>query len=153
MFLFCLEFRCVHSYYHLVPLVCCYCSVGYLSDSVDYSSSSLLKCFTDIGVFPCILSAQGNIWLYSWMWCLGLNPSMKLHALHRSVVPTGVIVLLWLCNPPRRGHGEPAKPGLLYPLVWIPCCDTVSEKLGSQHRVGSIPSDLESWVACCDRQD
>jgi hypothetical protein len=28
----------MHSYYHLVPLVCCYCSVGYLSDSVDYSS-------------------------------------------------------------------------------------------------------------------
>jgi hypothetical protein len=27
-------------YYHLVPLVCCYCSVGYLSDSVDYSHSS-----------------------------------------------------------------------------------------------------------------
>jgi hypothetical protein len=29
----------VHSYYHLVPLVCYYCSVGYLSDSVDYSLS------------------------------------------------------------------------------------------------------------------
>jgi hypothetical protein len=28
----------VHSYYHLVPLVCCYCSVAYLSDLVDYSS-------------------------------------------------------------------------------------------------------------------
>jgi hypothetical protein len=24
------------------------------------------------------------------------------------------------------GHGEPTKPRLLYPLVWIPCCDTVS---------------------------
>jgi hypothetical protein len=50
----------VHSYYHLVPLVCCCCSAGYLSDSVDYSSSSYLKCFTDAGVFPCILSADGE---------------------------------------------------------------------------------------------
>jgi hypothetical protein len=24
----------------------------------------------------------GSIWLYSWMWCPGLNPSVKLHALH-----------------------------------------------------------------------
>jgi hypothetical protein len=40
MFLFCLELWCVHSYYHLVPLVCCYCSMCYMSDSVDYSSSS-----------------------------------------------------------------------------------------------------------------
>jgi hypothetical protein len=37
-----------------------------------------------------------------------------------------VTVMLGLCNPPRRGHGEPAKPRLLYPLVWIPCCDTVT---------------------------
>jgi hypothetical protein len=64
------------------------------------------------------------------MWCLGLNPSVKLH-LHRSVVPTG----------------------LLYPLVWIPCCDTVSEKLGSWSRVCSTAGDLESWATCCDRQD
>jgi hypothetical protein len=51
---------------------------------------------------------------------------MKLHALHGSVVVVGVIVLLGLYNPPRRGCGEPAKPELLYPLVWIPCCDTVN---------------------------
>jgi hypothetical protein len=70
--------------------------------------------------------------------------------MHRSVVPTGVIVLLGLCNPPRQGRDEPAKPGLLYPLIWIPCCDTVSEKSGRQSRVGSIVSDLESWVTCCD---
>jgi hypothetical protein len=44
---------------------------------------------------------------------------------HESVVPVGVTVMLGLCNPPHRGHGEPAKPGLLHPLVWIPCCDTV----------------------------
>jgi hypothetical protein len=56
---------------------------------------------------------------------------MKLDAFRRSVVPTGLTVLLGLCNPPRRGHGEPAKLGLLYPLVWIRCCDIVSEKLGS----------------------
>jgi hypothetical protein len=50
----------VHSYYHLVPLVCCYSSVGYLSDSVDYSYSSWLESFTDVGVFPYILSADGE---------------------------------------------------------------------------------------------
>jgi hypothetical protein len=87
------------------------------------------------------------------MWCPGLNPSVNLHALYGSVVPAGVIVLLGLCNPPRRGHGESAKPGLLYPLVWIPCYDTVSEKLGSRSRVGSIASELASWVMCRDRQD
>jgi hypothetical protein len=65
------------------------------------------------------------------MWCLGLNPSVKLHALHGIVVPVGVTVMLGLCNTPRRGRGELAKSGLLYPLVLIPCCDTVSEKLGS----------------------
>jgi hypothetical protein len=69
---------------------------------------------------------------------------MKLHALHRSVVPTGVTVLLGLCNPPHRGRGEPAKLGLLYPLVWIPSCDAVSEKPGPRSRVGSIAADLES---------
>jgi hypothetical protein len=49
-----------------------------------------------------------------------------LHALHGGVVPTGVTVLLRLCKLPRRGRGKPAEPGLLYPLVSIPCCDTVS---------------------------
>jgi hypothetical protein len=87
------------------------------------------------------------------MWCLGLNPLVELHTLHGSVVPVGMTVLLGLCNPPRRGRGEPAKPRLLYPLVWIPCCDTVSEKSGSRSRVGSIAGDLESWVTCCDRQE
>jgi hypothetical protein len=48
----------MHSYYHLVSLVCCYCLLGYLSDSADYSSSLLLECFTKIDVFPCILSAD-----------------------------------------------------------------------------------------------
>jgi hypothetical protein len=48
----------MHSYYHLVPLVYCYCSVGYLSNSVDYSRSSKLEWFTDVGVFPCISSAD-----------------------------------------------------------------------------------------------
>jgi hypothetical protein len=87
------------------------------------------------------------------MWCPDLNPSVKLHTLLGSVVPAGVTILLRLFNPPFRGHGEPAKPGLLYPFVWIPCYDTVSEKPGSQSRVGSIASDLKSWVTCCDRQD
>jgi hypothetical protein len=48
----------VHSYYDLVPLVCCYCSVGYLSYSIDYSSSSQLECFTDVCVFSCISSSD-----------------------------------------------------------------------------------------------
>jgi hypothetical protein len=61
--------------------------------------------------------------------------------------------MLGLCNPPCCVHGDLAKPGLLYPLVWFPCCDTVSEKPRSQSSVGSIASDLESWVMCCDRQD
>jgi hypothetical protein len=73
-----------------------------------------------------------------------LNPLVKLHALHESVVPVGVTVLSGLCNPPCQGRGELAKPGLLYHLVWIPCCDTVSEKSGARSRVGSIESDLES---------
>jgi hypothetical protein len=47
------------------------------------------------------------------------------------MVLEGVTVLLGLCNLPHRGRGELAKPGLLYPLVWILCCDTVSEKPGS----------------------
>jgi hypothetical protein len=46
--------------------------------------------------------------------------------LGRSVALIGVTVMLGLCNPPRRGHGESAKPRLLYPLVWIPCRDTVN---------------------------
>jgi hypothetical protein len=70
---------------------------------------------------------------------------MMLHALHGSVLPARVTVMLGFCNPPRRGRGEMAKPGLLYPLVWIPCCDiVVSEKLGSRNRVGSNAGDLES---------
>jgi hypothetical protein len=85
------------------------------------------------------------------MWCPGLNPSVKLHALHGGVVPTGVKILLGLCNPPRRGRGELVKPGLLYPLEWIPCCDTISEISGPRSGVGSIVGDLESLVTCCDR--
>jgi hypothetical protein len=56
---------------------------------------------------------------------------VKLHALHESMVPAGVTILLGLCNRPRRGRSEPAKPGLLYPLVWIPYYDIVSWIPGS----------------------
>jgi hypothetical protein len=77
---------------------------------------------------------------------------MKLNVLHGSVVPAGVTDLLGLCNPPRGGRGEPAKPGLMYPW-WIPCSDTVSEKPGSRSRVDIIAGDLESRVMCYDRQD
>jgi hypothetical protein len=48
----------VHSYYHLVSLICCYCSMGYLSDSVDYSRSSYLEWFTNVYMFPRISSAD-----------------------------------------------------------------------------------------------
>jgi hypothetical protein len=48
----------MHSYYYMVPLVCCYCSMGYRSDSIDYSSSSWLEYFTDVGVCSRILSAD-----------------------------------------------------------------------------------------------
>jgi hypothetical protein len=71
---------------------------------------------------------------------------VKLHALHESVVPVGLTVMLGLCNTPCRGYGELAKPGLLYSLMWIPCCDTISEKLGLRSRVEGIAGDLESWV-------
>jgi hypothetical protein len=55
----------VHSYCHLVPLFCCYYSMGYLSDSVDYSSSSLLEYFTDVDVFSHILSADGETFVFT----------------------------------------------------------------------------------------
>ncbi len=77
-------------------------------------------------MFPCILSADEEAFGFTRGWCPGLNPSVKFHALHGSVVPAGVTVMLGLCNPPCRGRGEPAKPRLLYPLVWIPFCETVS---------------------------
>jgi hypothetical protein len=54
------------------------------------------------------------------MWCPGLNPSVKLHTLHGSVVPVGVTVMLGLCYPPRRGRGEPTKPGCCIPLCGFP---------------------------------
>jgi cytochrome c biogenesis protein CcdA len=69
------------------------------------------------------------------MWCPGVLPSVKLHALHRSVVSVGVTVLLGLCNPPRRGCGEPAKLGLLYPLVWIPCCGIIFAGVAKKSRL------------------
>jgi hypothetical protein len=43
----------------------------------------------------------------------GFKSFSEAHALHESVVPAGVTVLLGLCNPPHGGRGEPAKPGLL----------------------------------------
>jgi hypothetical protein len=69
------------------------------------------------------------------MWCSGVLPSVKLHALNGSMVPVGVTILLELCNPPNRGCGEPAKPGLLYPLVWIPCCGIVFAGVAKQSRL------------------
>jgi hypothetical protein len=60
----------------------------------------------------------------------GFKSFSKAPCLARMCVTTGVTVLVGFYNPPRQGRGEPAKPRLLYPLVWIPCCDTVSEKLG-----------------------
>jgi hypothetical protein len=63
----------------------------------------------------------------------------------------GVAVLLGLSNPSRRGCDEPAKPVMLYPLVWIPCCDIVGEIPGSRSRVCSIACDWESCVTLYDR--
>jgi hypothetical protein len=78
-------------------------------------------------VFPQISSTDEETFGFTSGRCVRvLNASVKLHALHGSVVPARVTVLLGLCNPPRRDRGEPAKPGLLYPLVWIPYCDTVN---------------------------
>jgi hypothetical protein len=37
----------------------------YLSDSVDYSSSSYLSSFANVGVFPCILSADGETFYFT----------------------------------------------------------------------------------------
>jgi hypothetical protein len=65
----------------------------------------------------------------------GVLPSVKLHTLHGSVVLGGVTVLLGLCNPPRRGCGELAKPGLLYHFVWIPCCGIVFAGVVKQSRL------------------
>ncbi len=64
----------------------------------------------------------GNIWLYSRTWCLRLNPSVKLHALHGSVVPTGVTVQLEH-NPPRSWTGRvgPSLPG----FTIAPCVDSL----------------------------
>jgi hypothetical protein len=44
----------MNSYYHLVPLILSYCSVGYLFDTAGHSPFSLLEWVTDVGVFPCI---------------------------------------------------------------------------------------------------
>jgi hypothetical protein len=68
------------------------------------------------------------------MWCPGVLLLVKLNALHGSVVPVGVTVMLGLCNPPLRGCGKPDKLGLLYPLVWIPCCGIVFAGVTKQSR-------------------
>jgi hypothetical protein len=107
--------------YHPKNLVCCYQIQVY-----RFTSSRRVRCVELLPKHIKCRPQSWNIWLYSWMWCPGLNPLVKLHALHESVVPAAVTVLLGLCNPPWRGRGEPAKPGLLYPLVWIPCCDTIN---------------------------
>jgi hypothetical protein len=51
----------MHSYYHLVPLVLSYYSVGYLSESIGHSRYSYLEWVTGVGVFPRISSADGEI--------------------------------------------------------------------------------------------
>jgi hypothetical protein len=143
----------VHSYYHLVPLVCYYCCVGYLSDSVDYIAPRSLSALPTLVCFLIFHQPMGKHLALLADLVSGLNPSVKLHDLHESVVPAGVTVLFGHCNPPCQGRGKLAKPGLLYPLVWIAFYDTICEKLGSRSRVGSIASDLESWIMCYDRQD
>jgi hypothetical protein len=74
--------------------------------------------------------------IFHWlMRCPSVLPSMKFHALPGIVVPVGVTVLLGLCDPPHRGCGEPAKPGSLYLLVWIPCCGIVFVGVTKQSRL------------------
>jgi hypothetical protein len=144
-----LELWCLHSYYHLIPLVLSYCSVGYLSDSIGLIAHVGYRRWCVSSYF---IGWRGNTWFYSWTCCPGLIPLVKLHALHKSFLPAWVIVLLGLCNPPCRGCGELTKPGLkswVYPLVWIPCCGTFH--LGSRSRVGYVIGDSKSWVTCCDR--
>jgi hypothetical protein len=81
-----------------------------------------------------------------------LLPLVKLHTLHGSVVPAGVIVLLGFCNPPRQGRGEPDKPGLCIPLCGFLAMIQLVRYRGHEG-VGSIAGSLESRVTCCDRQD
>jgi hypothetical protein len=50
------------------------------------------------------------------MWCPGLNPLVKLHALHGSVVHTGVTVLLGLRNPPAEVMVSQPNLGCCIPL-------------------------------------
>jgi hypothetical protein len=90
---------------------------------------------------------------------------VKLDALHGNMVPTGVTILLGLCIPPYRGRGESAKPGLLYPFVWIPYCDHGSMVLAGvivllglcippcRGRGESAKPGLWHpfmWIPCCD---
>jgi hypothetical protein len=79
-----------------------------------------------VSKFKSFIAWWGSIWLYYWTWCLSLNSLVKLCALHRSVIPARVTVLLGLCNPPRRGRGEPAKPG---------CCISLCGFLAVTHLV------------------
>jgi hypothetical protein len=72
----------VDSYYHLVPLVCCYCCVGYLSNLVHYiapRSSSALPMLVSFHVF--YQSMGKHLSLLADL-VFGLNPSVKIHALH-----------------------------------------------------------------------
>jgi hypothetical protein len=130
-----LELWCLHNYYHLAPFVLNYCSVGYLSDSIDHSLFLSRMIYWRWCVSSYFIGRQRNTWLYSCTWCLGVLPSVKLHTLHGSVVSTGVTVLLGLCNLPHRGCGELAKPGLLYPLAWIPYCGIVFVGVVKQSRL------------------
>jgi hypothetical protein len=50
----------MHSYYHLVPHVCCYCSMGYLSDSVDYSSPRSSSALSTLVCFLIFYRAMGK---------------------------------------------------------------------------------------------
>jgi hypothetical protein len=131
-----LELWCMHSYYHLVPLVLSYCSMG-LSVWHDRSLSLFLAwvIYQRWCVSSYFIGWWGNTWLYPRTWCLSVLPSVKHHVLHGSVVPAGLTVLSGLCNPPRRGCSEPTKPRLLYPLVWIPCYGIVFARVVKQSRI------------------
>jgi cytochrome c biogenesis protein CcdA len=86
-------------------------------------------------VFPRISSADEEILGYTSGCGARCITFSEAPCLHGSVVPAGVTVMLGLYNPPRQGCGKPAKPGLLYPLVWIPCCGVIFAEVVKQSRL------------------
>jgi hypothetical protein len=84
-------------------------------------------------VFPRISSADEKTFGYTRRSVFGCITFSE--APHLAVVPTGMTIMLGLCNLARQSCGEPAKPKLLYPIVWIPCCGIVFAGVVKQSRL------------------